>query len=74
MLVISCKNIKCDGCVKKITESLSSFGAVVVDKAAQSVQIDCGAENETKIKTILADLGFLKSGGILGKIKGFFQK
>lgn len=71
---IQCVNIKCQGCVNKIQESLGQkFPTLQVDIPSQSVEVDANEEELKEIKAKLQELGFLKSEGVIGKIKGFFQ-
>ena len=71
---IQCVNIKCQGCVNKIQESLGQeFPILKVDIPSQSVEVDANEEELKEIKAKLQELGFLKSEGVIGKIKGFFQ-
>ncbi|CAM2930220.1 heavy-metal-associated domain-containing protein [Helicobacter burdigaliensis] len=72
---IQCQNIKCQGCVNKIEEALKEkFPSLKVDIPTQSVEVEANADEEQFIKTTLSNLGFLASGGVFAKVKGFFQK
>ncbi|EES89611.1 cation transporter [Helicobacter canadensis] len=71
---IQCVNIKCQGCVNKIQESLGQkYPSLRVDIPSQSVEVEASEEELKEIKTKLQELGFLTSEGIMGKIKGFFK-
>lgn len=71
---IQCVNIKCQGCVNKIQESLGQkYPSLRVDIPSQSVEVEASEEELKEIKAKLQELGFLTNEGIMGKIKGFFK-
>ena len=71
---IQCINIKCQGCVNKIQESLGQkYPSLKVDIPSQSVEVEANEEVIKEIKAKLQELGFLAAEGIMGKLKGFFK-
>lgn len=71
---IQCINIKCQGCVNKIQESLGQkYPSLKVDIPSQSVEVEANEEGIKEIKAKLQELGFLVAEGIMGKLKGFFK-
>ncbi|WP_299546806.1 cation transporter [uncultured Helicobacter sp.] len=72
---IQCQNIKCEGCVKKINDALlEKYPSLRVDIATQSVEVKANENELNAIKMKLQELGFLATGGIFNKFKGFFSK
>ncbi|WP_104722096.1 hypothetical protein [Helicobacter mesocricetorum] len=70
---IQCINIKCQGCVNKIKESLGQkYPDLAVDISQQVVEVNANEEQLKEIKDELQVLGFLPSEGVMGKIKNFF--